>query len=302
MDLEVSEPVDFSTGDHQHLVRKAGDDSAQPESKETKATPPSPGPKQTHGKPKPKTDQRADFYVVEISDETTPEESNAEASPFSEASIRRGFIVKVFLLLSAQLVLTGAIIAVFIFWPGLKNWVHRSPWFTYSIFPAFFGVLIVLACCEDLRRQVPANYILLGLFTFLQGLMLGAVSVFYEVDEVLWAIGATALVTLSLTLFALQTKLDFTLLNGVLFVALVVLLIYGIILIFIRSYWLHLLYAALGTVLFSLYLVMDVQLLVGGSHHVKLDPEEYVFAALNIYLDIINLFIFILQLIGRMGR
>lgn len=90
MDLEVSEPVDFSTGDHQHLVRKAGDDNTQPKSKETKAMPPSPEPNQTQGKPKPKTDQRADFYVVEISDETTPEESNAEANPFSEASIRRG--------------------------------------------------------------------------------------------------------------------------------------------------------------------------------------------------------------------
>lgn len=50
------------------------------------------------------------------------------------------------------------------------------------------------------------------------------------------------------------------------------------------------------------YLVMDVQLMVGGRHHHSdLDPEEYVFAALNIYMDIINLFLFILQLIG-LGR
>ncbi|XP_069443489.1 protein lifeguard 2-like isoform X10 [Ovis canadensis] len=137
---------------------------------------------------------------------------------------------------------------------------------------------------------------------FLQGLLLGTVSVFYNAEEVLWATGATALVTLSLSLFALQTKWDFTLLNGMLFVLLFVLIIYGIILIFIRSYWLHLLYAGLGTVIFSLYLVMDVQLMVGGRHHHSdLDPEEYVFAALNIYMDIINLFLFILQLIG-MGR
>ena len=47
---------------------------------------------------------------------------------------------------------------------------------------------------------------------------------------------------------------------------------------------------------------MDVQLMVGGRHHhSNLDPEEYVFAALNIYMDIINLFLFILQLIGT-GR
>ncbi|XP_008149343.1 protein lifeguard 1-like [Eptesicus fuscus] len=299
MDVEVREPVDLSSGDHQHLARKAADEGSQPKPKQAKATAPAPEPKQTARKPPPKTDQRADSYVVDISEETTPEESNTVASPFSEESIRRGFIVKVFLLLSAQLVVTGTIIGVFIFWPGLKNWVHKNPWFTYAIFPAFFAVLIVLACCEKMRRQVPANYILLGLFTVLEGLMLGAVSVFYGAEEVLWAIGATALVTLSLTLFALQTKLDFTLLHGVLFVSLVVLFIYGILLLFIRSYWLHLLYAGLGTVLFSLYLVMDVQLMVGGSHHLKLDPEEYVFAALNIYLDIINLFLFILQLIGR---
>lgn len=45
---------------------------------------------------------------------------------------------------------------------------------------------------------------------------------------------------------------------------------------------------------------MDVQLIVGGRHS-EIDPEEYVFAALEIYLDIINLFLFILQLI-EMGR
>lgn len=44
---------------------------------------------------------------------------------------------------------------------------------------------------------------------------------------------------------------------------------------------------------------MDVQLMVGGRHQYHdLNPEEYVFAALNIYLDIINLFLFILQLTG----
>ncbi|XP_028382040.2 protein lifeguard 1-like [Phyllostomus discolor] len=298
MDLEASEPIDLGAGDHQHLIRKAADGTIQTKSGQPHKTSPSPGPKQTQGKPHPKTGQRADSYVVQISDDITPEESSAVPGPFSETSIRRAFIVKVFLLLSAQLIVTGAIISVFIFWKGLKEWVLKNPWFIYAIWPVFFVVLFVLACCGKLRRQVPANYILLGIFTVLQGLLLGAVSAFYEAEEVLWAIAATCLVTLSLTLFALQTKWDFTLLNGVLFVLLLVLIIYGILLLFIQSYWLHLLYAGLGTVLFSLYLVMDVQLMVGGHHHYSLDPEEYVFAALNIYLDIINLFLFILQLIG----
>ncbi|XP_072821128.1 protein lifeguard 2 isoform X2 [Vicugna pacos] len=284
LDLEVSEPIDFSAGDHQHLVQKAADSHTQSKSGQSYTASPSPGSREAGGNPHSKAKEREDTYVVQISEETTPEHSDPLPSPFSEAAVRRAFIVKVFLLLSVQLLVTGAIISMFIFWP------------------VFFVVFFVLACCGKLRRQVPANYILLGLFTILQGLMLGTVSVFYNAEEVLWATGTTALVTLSLTLFALQTKWDFTLLNGMLFALLFVLVIYGILLIFIRSYWLHLLYAGLGTVVFSLYLVMDVQLMVGGRHHhSNLDPEEYVFAALNIYMDIINLFLFILQLVG-LGR
>uniref|UniRef100_A0A8D2B9T4 Uncharacterized protein n=1 Tax=Sciurus vulgaris TaxID=55149 RepID=A0A8D2B9T4_SCIVU len=281
IDLEVSEPIDFSSGD-QHLVRKAADKRTQSRSDPPPTSSPSPGQQETQGNPHPKASDRAHTYVVQISDETSPAESDtAAANAFSDASVRRGFIVKVFLLLSAQLLVTATIIT-------------------------FFVVLIILACCGNLRRRVPANYILLGLFSSIHISFLLCVlfseGIFYNAEEVLWATAATTLVTLALTIFALQTKWDFTLLNGMLFVLLFVLVIYGILLILIRSYWLHVLYAGLGTVLFSMYLVMDVQLMVGGRHHHSdLDPEEYVFAALNIYLDIINLFLFILQLIG-LGR
>ena len=47
------------------------------------------------------------------------------------------------------------------------------------------------------------------------------------------------------------------------------------------------------------YLVFDTQLMMGGKHQYSLSPEEYIFAALNLYLDIINLFLFILSLIGN---
>jgi len=46
------------------------------------------------------------------------------------------------------------------------------------------------------------------------------------------------------------------------------------------------------------YLVVDTQLMVGGHHKYSLSPEEYIFAALNLYLDIINLFMFILSIVG----
>ncbi|XP_069317966.1 protein lifeguard 2-like [Eulemur rufifrons] len=301
MDLEVSEPIDFSSGDHQQLVRKAANKNTQ--SKSGQHNPPASSRPQETRRDAPLTDaEKSNTYVVQITDDSTQDESTTNlSSPFSDASVRRNFITKVFLILSVQLLVTAAIISVFVFWNGLREWVKANPWFTYVTFPAFFVVLIILTCCGKLLRHVPVNYIFLGLFTVLQGLMLGAVTSFYKVHEVLWATAATTLVTLALTLFALQTKWDFTLLHGMLFVLTIVLIVYGIFLIFLPAYWLHLLYAGLGTVIFSLYLVMDVQLMMGGRHRYSLDPEEYVFAALNIYLDLINLFLFILQLVAH-GR
>lgn len=60
----------------------------------------------------------------------------------------------------------------------------------------------------------------------------------------------------------------------------------------------NIVYSSLGALLFSFYLVFDIQLMLGGKHKYSISPEEYVFAALNIYLDVINLFTYILSIIG----
>lgn len=46
-------------------------------------------------------------------------------------------------------------------------------------------------------------------------------------------------------------------------------------------------------------MVFDTQMMLGGKHKYSLSPEEYIFAALNLYLDIVNLFLFILSIIGN---
>ena len=57
-------------------------------------------------------------------------------------------------------------------------------------------------------------------------------------------------------------------------------------------------YGAVGALVFSLYLVYDTQLMLGGKHKYALSPEEYIFAALNIYLDVVQLFMYILMIVG----
>lgn len=159
-------------------------------------------------------------------------------------------------------------------------------------------IMIGIACCEKARRTSPLNFILLGLFTLSESYLLGVVSAHYEVNEVLMAMGIVAVLTLAITLFAFQTKIDFTMLSGCLFVAVVVLFCFGILTIFFYSKILNLVYACIGALIFGLFLVFDTQMMMGGSKKYSISPEEYIFAALNLYIDIITLFLYILEIIG----
>ncbi|XP_053570009.1 protein lifeguard 1 [Bombina bombina] len=221
-----------------------------------------------------------------------------DSSPFSEKAIRRAFIRKVYITLAIQLAVTFGIICMFVFWKSLKHWVQGQSYFAFGFCGAALLLVLVFSCCDSIRRKVPLNFIFLGIFTVIEGCMLGAISALYDADAVMWAAGATIFVTLGLTLFALQTKWDFTMMSGGLCMALFVLLSFGILCAIIRSQWLQIVYASIGTLIFGMYLVVDTQMIVGGKHRYSVSPEEYIYAALNIYLDIVNLFILLLQLIG----
>lgn len=217
---------------------------------------------------------------------------------FSDASVRRGFIRKVYSILMVQLSITLGFICLFVFHEPTKRWVQHQPMLAIIAIVVVFGAMIALACCGDLRRKAPMNYILLLVFTVAEAFLLGVTSAQYDSIEVLMAVGITAAVCLALTLFALQTKYDFTMCGGVLLVCFVIIFIFGIVAIFVHSRIVSLVYASLGALLFSVYLIYDTQLMLGGKHKYSISPEEYVFAALNLYVDIVNIFIYILQIIG----
>ena len=65
--------------------------------------------------------------------------------------------------------------------------------------------------------------------------MLGTTTAFYDVDAILIAVGCTAAVTLGLTLFAFQTKIDFTACGGFFLALLVILMVGGIVMIFVPA-------------------------------------------------------------------
>ncbi|XP_044749186.1 protein lifeguard 1-like [Coccinella septempunctata] len=226
-------------------------------------------------------------------------EPGMAAFEFSDSSIRRGFIKKVYSILMCQLAVSLAFIAWFVYDKKTSLYVQHNSWLVILAFVTIIITIIALSCCGDLRRKSPHNFIFLGLFTLAESFILAVCSSRYKTDIVFMAVGITAAVCLGLTLFAFQTKWDFTMIGGFLFVALIILMIFGFVTIFFRGKTMQMVYASFGALLFSVYLIYDTQLMLGGKHKYSVSPEEYVFAAMNLYLDIINIFIYILTILGN---
>ncbi|XP_004541518.1 glutamate receptor, ionotropic, N-methyl D-aspartate-associated protein 1b (glutamate binding) [Maylandia zebra] len=213
-------------------------------------------------------------------------------------TIRRAFIRKVFLVLTAQLMVTFAFVAVFTFVEQVKVFVAANMWTYLVSYIVFFVSICVISCCGNVRRRHPWNLVALSILTLSMSYMVGMIASFHETDSVIMAVGITAIVCFTVVIFSLQTKYDFTSCYGVLFVCLIVLIVFGFLCIFIRDKILHIVYAGLGALLFTCFLAVDTQMLLGNKE-LALSPEEYVFAALNLYTDIINIFLYILAIIGR---
>ncbi|XP_070584259.1 protein lifeguard 1-like [Erythrolamprus reginae] len=223
-----------------------------------------------------------------------------DAGPFADRAIRRSFLWKLYLMLTFQLGYTVGIICMFIYWKYLKIWVQRRPWFCYSLLPAILLMAIALACCDHARRKFPLNVILLALFTILMGTWLGSIDAFFDADTVMWTVASTSLVIFGLCLFALQKKWQLTITSGILLILLFSLTITGVLCSFMPLELTAVFYSGIGTFLFGIYLLIDTQLMLGKRHHYRLNPDEYVFAVLNVYIDILNLFLFILRFVGFM--
>ncbi|XP_030645226.1 glutamate receptor, ionotropic, N-methyl D-aspartate-associated protein 1a (glutamate binding) [Chanos chanos] len=219
-------------------------------------------------------------------------------SGFEDKTIRQAFIRKVFMVLTVQLMVTFSFVAVFTFVHDVKVFVRQNNWTYYVSYAIFFVSLIVLSCCGDFRRKHPWNLVALSILTLSLSYMVGMIASFYDTDTVIMAVGITAVVCFTVVLFSLQSKYDFTSCRGVLFVCLIVLLLFSLLCIFIRNKILHIVYASLGALLFTCFLAVDTQLLLGNKK-LALSPEEYIFAALNLYTDIINIFLYILAIVGR---
>ena len=217
--------------------------------------------------------------------------------------IRRGFIIKTYGILLTQLIITGVFICLS-FVPSVNDFIKSDDFARGPFFISFLilfliitiTVCIMFSCVRDTARKFPINYILLFAFTLSMSFYCLIFCAFFDPQDVIAAAILTIAATIGLTVYAIRTKDDFSYLGGLLF-CFMFLSIFTIAFFFwIRAtiFWL-----ALGVLVYSLYIIYDTQLIMGNVG-IEYSIDDYCFAALNLYIDIIYLFLRILQIIAML--
>lgn len=165
-------------------------------------------------------------------------------------------------------------------------------WLTWA---QLFGAIGFLILTYWKRKSYPTNLLFLAGFTGLEAYSISVVTSFYDSRIVLQAVLLTAGIFVALTLFACQTKYDFTSWMPYLFGGLWALILFG----FMSAFFpynstIELAYSGIAALIFSGYILVDTQLILKHYH-----VEEEIAAAISLYLDIINLFLAILRILNN---
>ena len=244
--------------------------------------------------------QNADQYKFEEEGNFEEENDNNIQSKV-ESAVRIGFIKKVYGILSIQLLITFSCVLIFQL-PVIKNVILNHIQASANILLLssllFFFLFLILACSRKLSKNVPYNYIFLLAITLCQALSCSIISSCFAFKIVAISLFLTIVTTLTITYYACTTKTDFNYFRLLLLVTLSQSFTIGFISILFRMKIVYIFYTFLSTITVGIYLVYDTQLIVGKLGFAY-SIDDYIFAALEIYMDIIRLFLLILRIVAQ---
>jgi FtsH-binding integral membrane protein len=222
------------------------------------------------------------------------EVSDANSVAFAHISIRLGFLRKVLGILAFQFLVTVVFCTGLYMTPAVKGYVQQQPWIPMG---SMFGSLGLLFAMFIHSHTVPLNYFLLVGWTILQAITVGSIVTFYDMEVVIQAVLLTSVVVVGLFVYTLQTKRDFQKHYAIIYTLSIIFLMATVIQIILMSSTFNFLMSMTGAALFSVYLVFDIDMIM---HHYS--EEDYIIACISIYMDIIGLFLRILEILNEINK
>lgn len=181
-------------------------------------------------------------------------------------------------------------------WLSLKLGLNQilSPGISMIVFFAgAFGLMFLI----ERNKNSSAGVGFLLLFTFFMGIMLSrmlgyVLSLGDGANLIMLAFGGTAAIFAAMAAIATTTKRDFTHLHKTLIIGAVVIIVAAIANVFLQIPALTLTISLLAIVIFSAFMLVDLQRIVNGGE------TNYISATLSLYLSIYNVFVSLLSILG----
>ncbi|KAK7280461.1 hypothetical protein RJT34_25525 [Clitoria ternatea] len=225
------------------------------------------------------------------------QEGGLYPSMMESPELRWGFIRKVYIIVSIQLLFTAAFASLFIFFPPAREFARHNDLRLLLFLGAVIFTFVSLFALSKYYDQHPVNLILLGLYTLGMSVTVGIACAFVDAMIVMEAAFLTGAVTASLTgytFWAVKRGSDFSFLGPFLFASIMVMMLFSIIQLLIPlGPTGRMIIAGVGALVMCGFIVYDTDDLIKRYSY-----DEYIWAAISIYGDIINLFMYLLTILN----
>ena len=217
--------------------------------------------------------------------------------------IRNQFIRKVYGILLTQFLLTFSLILICQI-NIIKKFLfsHRYLYLSLMSLSLFIFIIsfIIFMCKPSLMKKVPYNYIFLFLFTISETICLIYISILYSFHYVLGAIVFVIGISVSIFTISCFSKKTLKFLFLFFIVCCVLGILYGLLAIIFKNYYLEFLFCLIGAIIFTIFLIYDTEKITQVDEN-YLTIDDYIYAAIILYTDIIRLFIYLLRILGRLS-
>ncbi len=180
-----------------------------------------------------------------------------------------------------------------------------SPWLLFGVFIVQLVLVMTLSFALP-KLSVPVAFAIFFAYAAVTGFTLSGIFIYYELADLTYAFVSAAGLFLAMSLVGMFTKADLTKLGTYLFIGLIGIIIAMIINLFLHSGTFDLIISIIGVIIFTGLTAHDTQKIVQMSRDPRIQGSEgslmtklSIMGALALYLDFLNLFLFLLRIFGR---
>ena len=216
------------------------------------------------------------------------------------SDVGNSFFVKVFARMFLGLLLTAAL-AYYSFASGLYIKILSSV-SIYLILIAEIAVVLIFNLAFK-KLSPGAVTALFYIYAAINGITLGSLFLLYEINTIFFAFLTTAALFGGLALYGYTTDKDVSKMGPILAVTLIIGIVFSIINIFMGNTMLDIILDWVMLFIFAGLTIFDMNKLKNLSQEISYDSNKlYIYGAMELYLDFINMFLRILRILARSRR